>query len=290
MNRNSTRTQTSRMSERRDAPHPTSVAQVLACLLGFVLLLSGCRRSEPPRVREDQLVVFAAASLKDAFGKLAIEFQAAHPHVAVSFNFAGTQEIRTQLEQGAAADVFASADTRQMNLLVEAKRVLEPTVFAVNEPVLVVANDALKSLHSLAELPLAARIVIGAPEVPIGKYTLQILQNASQKYGADFPERVQAKVVSRELNVRQVLAKVSLGEADAGIVYRSDVTSAGKSVGVVTIPREVNVTAQYPIAVVRGAVHPTLAGDWCALVLSEKGQQILRAAGFGAPPLVEARR
>jgi len=264
--------------------------QLFAVMLGLLLLLQGCQRADAPAKRQDQLVVFAAASLREAFGKLALEFEEGHPHATVSFNFAGTQEIRTQLEQGAAADVFASADTRQMALLVEARRVESPSVFAQNEPVLVVAKDSVSSIRALSELPRAERIVIGAPEVPIGKYTLQILQNASQAYGANFSDRVQARVVSRELNVRQVLAKVTLGEADAGIVYRSDVGAAGQGVGVVTIPREINVTAQYPMALVRGAAHFALGSAWCALVLSDKGQAILRAAGFSPPPLVEAKR
>ena len=263
--------------------------QLFAVMFGLLLLLQGCQRADAPAKRQDQLVVFAAASLREAFGKLALEFEKGHPHAAVSFNFAGTQEIRTQLEQGAAADVFASADTRQMALLLEARRVESPTVFAQNEPVLIVARDSVSSIRALSELPRAERIVIGAPEVPIGKYTLQILRNASQAYGADFSERVQARVVSRELNVRQVLAKVTLGEADAGVVYRSDVGAAGPGVGVVTIPSEINVTAQYPMALVRGAAHFALGSAWCALVLSDKGQAILRAAGFSPPPLVEAK-
>jgi molybdate transport system substrate-binding protein len=127
--------------------------------------------------------------------------------------------------------------------------------------------------------------VIGTPEVPIGRYTLQILDRASvTPVGADFRSRVEARVVSRELNVRQVLAKVSLGEAQAGIVYRTDAQSARSQVTVVTIPPEINVTADYPIAVVTGTAHPTLARAFVDLVLSVEGQRALRSAGFLPSP------
>jgi molybdate transport system substrate-binding protein len=127
---------------------------------------------------------------------------------------------------------------------------------------------------------MAERIVIGVPEVPIGKYALQILDNASRSLGADFRARVEARIVSRELNVRQVLAKVALGEADAGIVYRTDIGTNRDNVSIVTIPPEMNVIAKYPIAVVRAAAHPKLAQQWVAFILSEPGQEILRGAGF----------
>ena len=149
---------------------------------------------------------------------------------------------------------------------------------------IVVARESVEKIRSLADLPSAERIVIGVPEVPIGRYTLQILDRASATaLGADFRARVEAKVVSRELNVRQVLAKVSLGEADAGIVYRTDARAARDGVGVVTIPLDVNVIAEYPIAVVSDAAHPALARDWVDFVVSVEGQRVLAKAGFIAP-------
>jgi len=270
---------------------------LLALALGVVLvhgMLQACSRpkSEPAPAghEEEKLVVFAAASLREGFGKMAEELKKSHASVTVAFNFAGTQEIRTQLEQGAVVDVFASADVRHMTALRDAGRVEAPTVFAENEPVVVVAKEKAGSIHRLADLPTAERIVIGAAEVPIGKYTLQILDKASRTLGADFRARVEARVVSRELNVRQVLTKVNLGEADAGIVYRSDLTSAGDNLSVVTIPSEINVIAKYPIAVVVGAAHSGLARDWVSLVLSDKGQDILRRFGFRSPSIAEAAR
>lgn len=261
-------------------------------LLAFVLVLftlSGCDSvgSEPAARAEAtrELIVFAAASLRECFGRMAAEFQQSHAGVTVVLNFAGTQELRTQLEQGAVVDVFASADLRHMAALRGAGRVAPPSIFATNEPIVVVAKESSTSIRALAELPNAARIVIGAAEVPIGKYTLQILDKASNTLGADFRARVEARVVSRELNVRQVLAKVKLGEADAGVVYRSELAGSESQVGVVAIPPEFNVVAEYPIAVVQGAPHQELAREWVAFVESSRGRAILRQAGFREPPM-----
>lgn len=257
-------------------------ALLLAPLM--ILAITGCKRSEPAApTQEDRLVVFAAASLRDAFTAMGEEFERTHPGVELTFNFAGTQELRTQLENGAAADVFASADQRHMEELVRASRVQGPVVFARNEPVLIVARESAATLKGLGELSGADRIVIGVPEVPIGRYTLQLLDKASAALGPDFRSRVEGKVVSRELNVRQVLAKVSLGEAQAGFVYRTDAISAGNRVGIVTLPPELNVIAEYPMGMVKGAAHPVLARAWIDFVLSADGQRALQRAGFIAP-------
>ncbi|NUQ75204.1 MAG: molybdate ABC transporter substrate-binding protein [Polyangiaceae bacterium] len=249
-------------------------------LLAITVAVGACRRLDSSVEREARLVVFAAASLRDVFTSIGDEFKRSHPGVELTYNFAGTQALRTQLEHGAAVDVFASADQRHMDELLGASRVTNPVVFARNEPVIVVSSEGKCSVRSLADLPNATRIVIGTPEVPIGRYTLQILDRAQTTLGADFRARVEAKVASRELNVRQVLTKVSLGEAQAGIVYRADALSAEGRVTVVHIPSEINVIAEYPIAVVNGAAHPQLARAWIDFVLSPEGQRVLTKAGF----------
>jgi molybdate transport system substrate-binding protein len=255
---------------------------VLAVLL--VLAFAGCKRVEPTsRVGEERIVVFAAASLREAFTTIGSDFKRAHPGVEVTFNFAGSQELRTALEHGAGSDVFASADTRHMEELVRASRVGAPTTFARNEPIVIVATEAATVIRSFADLPTAPRIIMGAPEVPIGQYTLLILDRASTNLAPDFRSRVEARVVSRELNVRQVLTKVSLGEAQAGFVYRTDAIAVGSQVGIVTIPSNINVIAEYPIAVVTDAAHPQLARAWIDLVLSPTGQRALHEAGFLPP-------
>src|SRR5262249_36740011 len=139
-----------------------------------------------PAAAEQKLVVFAAASLREAFSGLGEELKQTHPGLELSFNFAGSQELRTQIEQGAAADVFASADLKHMDALAQQKRVISPQVFARNEPVVVVARGEANPVRAFAQLPLAPRIVIGVPDVPIGRYTLQILDKANASLGADF--------------------------------------------------------------------------------------------------------
>jgi molybdate transport system substrate-binding protein len=228
-----------------------------------------------------ELRVFAAASLREPFSALARGFEAKHPGVTVAFNFAGSQELRLQLENGASADVVATADLRHMGALESAKLVDAPTLFARNELVIVLAKGQV--LSGLEALPSIKKLVIGAPEVPVGKYSLELLDRAGAVYGKDFRQRVEARVVSRELNVRQVLAKVALGEADAGIVYLSDARSAPAGVGVVSIPRAQNVLAAYPIARARGAAQPKLADEWIALVRSDEGRRVLVAGGFLPP-------
>ena len=228
------------------------------------------------------LTVAAASSLKEPFEDLGRKFESRHGDAVVRFSFAGSQELRVQLQQGAPADVFASADTRQMDLLAEGHLVVAPRVFAQNQLVVVVpAGDGARApLRSFAELPTVTRLVVAAPEVPAGRYFLEILDRTASRFGGDFRSRVLARVVSRELNVRQVLAKVALGEADAGVVYRTDVRAARGKVGVVAIPAEVSVPALYPIAALTASRAPDLARDFVALVTSPEGRAVLEAAGF----------
>ena len=256
---------------------------VLSALMLFVLH-AGLAVAAPPEASLGDgktLTVFAAASLRDVFGGLGATFERENPGAKVQFNFAGSQELRTQMENGAPADVFASADNKHMDAARKAGVVDAPKPFATNAPVIVVPADNPAKVTSLKDLASVKRLVIGTPEVPIGSYTLQILDKAKAQYGADFPARVQSKVVSRELNVRQVLTKVSLGEADAGIVYRTDARSAGDKVKVIEIPAELNVLAEYPIATVTKAPQPALARAWVALVTGPAGQAALKDAGFG---------
>ncbi|HET6146560.1 MAG TPA: molybdate ABC transporter substrate-binding protein [Polyangia bacterium] len=227
-----------------------------------------------------ELVVFEAASLRDAFARLIPRFERDNASTKVVTNAAGSQELRAQIEHGAAADVFASADRKHMDALAAQGLVVGPTVFTCNQAVVVVRRALAATVKTLADLPRVDRIVLGAPEVPIGHYTVEILKKAAATLGAEFPGRVDAKVVSRELNVRQVLAKVRLGEADAGVVYRSDAVAAADQVSVIAIPPELNVAAQYPIAQVKSAPHGDLARRWIELVKSPTGAAALREAGF----------
>lgn len=239
--------------------------------------------------RGEEVTVMAAASLRETFQDLAKQFEAKNPGAKVLISFAGSQELRTQIEKGARADVFASADTKHMAALEKAGLALAPQIFARNEPVIVVPKANPAGIKALADLPKASRLVIGTADVPIGTYTLQILDKANGSLGKDFKDRVLAKVVSRELNVRQVLAKVSLGEADAGVVYRTDAITALDKVEVITIPSGLNVSAEYPVAVLKGAPQAKLAQAFVGLLLSTEGQKRLAAAGFTSPNGVAAK-
>lgn len=227
-----------------------------------------------------ELVLFEAASLKDAFARLGVAFARDNAGVKIVTNAAGTQELRAQIEQGAAADVFASADREHMNALVASGLVTTPSVFACNELVVVVRPALAATVKTLADLPKVERIVVGAPEVPVGSYTQQVLGKAAAKLGVDFARGVERRIVSRELNVRQVLAKVLLGEADAAVVYRSDAASTHGKVSVVSIPTELNIVAEYPIAILRAAPHAELGRRWIELARSPEGAAALRETGF----------
>lgn len=265
------------------------VAHQLSFVLGLSVFV-GCSTPHPSKsVQMQSLSVFAAASLRGPFTALGEQFRSENPGVVINFNFAGTQELRTQIEHGAKADVFASADLRHMNELAETKQVQSSTVFVHNEPVIVVAKENAPQVKSLADLPSLERIVVGVPEVPIGRYTLQILERASALYGADFKTRVEAKICSRELNVKQVLAKVTLGEAQAGIVYRSDVVSLLDKVTIVPIDSKLNAICEYPIALVSSSTNPELGQRFISFVFSTDGQARLSKAGFSSPLLVASK-
>lgn len=254
--------------------------------------LAGCAPPVPatPAAVESpsgQLVVFAAASLTEAFEEMAAKFEAANPSAELVFNFGGSQQLAQQLAQGAPADVFASANKRQMQVVIEAGRVMSDTaqVFAGNRLVVIVPDDNPAGLAELLNLAKpGVKLVLAAPEVPVGGYTLEFLRRASDAPGftAVYSPTVLANVVSYEENVRAVLSKVTLGEADAGIVYSSD-APPDAAVGRIDIPDELNVLAAYPIAPVADAGQADLARRFIEYVLSAEGQAILSAHGFVAP-------
>jgi len=206
------------------------------------------------------LTVFAAASLTGSFGEIGKAFEAANPGVTVTFNFAGTQALATQLTQGAKADVFASANHTYMDNMVTANLVAagyKDFVTNVLEVILPANNPAnIQTLQDLAKPGL--KLVLEDKSVPAGAYSLTILGNMSKDpaYGSDFSSKVLANVVSNETDVKQVVAKVQLGEADAGIVYITDAIAA-PTLKTIVIPTNYNVVAKYPIAALTNARSPT---------------------------------
>jgi molybdate transport system substrate-binding protein len=220
-----------------------------------------------------EIKVFAAASLTAAFTKIGEQFTAANGGTKVTFNFAGSQALATQIQQGAPADVFASADIPNMGKVKDL--VGTPQNFASNLLAIVVEKGNPKGVKGLDDLASPdLKVVLAAEEVPAGKYAKQVLDQAG----------VAVKPVSQEDNVKAVVTKVSLGEADAGIVYVTDVTAGGDKVEGVDIPQDQNVTATYPIATVKASKAQVKAQAFMDLVLSDQGQQVLKQCGFLPPP------
>ncbi len=236
-----------------------------------------------------RLTVFAAASLTDAFNQMGKDLEAAHPGLTVEFNFAGSQALVTQLREGATADVFASAGQEPMDVAIAAGVVEgEPIRFTQNRLVIVVPRDNPGDVQTAADIGAPGlRLVLAAPDVPVGRYAwdaLCAMGEDAATYGAEFVGGVVANVASEENNVKAVLAKVRLGEADAGIVYATDVTpDVAAAVTVVEIPPTVNVIAAYPVAPVRGGT-PELAQAFIAYLLGPEGQATLQAFGFASIP------
>ena len=263
--------------------------RVLYLLVLFTLCLAGCApaTSPPPAPAPASrtLNVFAAASLTDAFTEIGKNFEAANPGVTVTFNFAGSQALRTQIEEGAPADVFASANITEIDALVTDGFIAKGSsqVFLNNKLIVILPAKNTATLTKLEDLAKPGiKIVLAAEEVPVGKYARQALDQMNAQFGADFKDKVLANVVSNEDNVKQVVAKVQLDEADAGIVYTSDAVAA-PDLKTIEIPAKLNVIAQYPIAVLRKSVKTNLATAFIEYILSTEGQSVLQKWGFASP-------
>jgi len=240
----------------------------------------------PPTATPEEvsLNVFAAASLTDAFKEIGNNFEAAHPGARVLFNFSGSQTLSTQLVQGAVADVFASANHTEMDKVVAANLAQKdaPKDFLTNKLLVILPKDNPANVQTLQDLARPdLKLVLADASVPAGKYARQILDNMSKEatFGSDFSTQVLANVVSNETDVKQVVAKVQLGEADAGIAYISDAVAA-PDLKTIAIPNNYNVIAKYPIAALINAPQSKLASDFVNFVLSAEGQAILKKWGF----------
>jgi molybdate transport system substrate-binding protein len=230
------------------------------------------------------LTVFAAASLTDAFEAIEQELEAANPGLSITYNFGGSQALVTQLEEGAQADVFASANLAQMEAATEANLVTStPVPFVHNRLAIVTPADNPADIASAADLGKEGiLLVLAQADVPAGRYAREsvcLMASNTATYGSDFVQRVAANVVSEEEDVRDALAKVAFGEADAGIVYVSDAVAAGDQVHMVDIPEEVNVIATYPAAVLADG-DQVLGSAFIAYLLSGEGQALLERYGF----------
>ncbi len=244
---------------------------MVGAVAGALLLAGACAGPGPGSVT---LTVLAAASLTDAFTTLGQRFEAGHPEANVVFSFAGSSSLAEQVRAGAPADVVATADEATMDRLVAEDLVERPEVFARNRLAIVVARGDPRAIRSLPDLGRPeVTLVLCSVEVPCGALAARVLERAG----------VDPRPKSYEPNVKAVVSRVAMGEADAGIVYATDVVAAGGSVAAVEIPPEQNLTTSYPVAAVKAAGAPATARSFVSFVLSEEGRQVLAGAGFSVP-------
>jgi molybdate transport system substrate-binding protein len=239
----------------------------------ILVLVTGCgSRDESPH---STITVFAAASLKKTFTKIGQQFETDNPGTTVEFSFAGSSDLVTQLTQGAQADVFASADTKNMDKAAQAGLLTgDPVNFASNTLTVAVAPGNPKSLRTFRDLEKpGVSVVVCAPQVPCGSGTQKVEQAAG----------VELSPVSEESSVTDVLNKVTSGQADAGVVYVTDAAGAGDKVTAVPIPEAAGAVNTYPIAPLKQSQNPAVATNFVDAVTGEVGQKILSAAGFGKP-------
>ncbi|MGZ2358676.1 molybdate ABC transporter substrate-binding protein [Streptomyces sp. 372A] len=246
-----------------------------ALVVGLLAPLTACGGGDDTAKGEDtaaDLTVLAASSLTDVFKEAGAAYEREHPGTKVTFSFAGSQELAAQVGQGAPADALVTADTKTMDGLKSDTGT--PTVIAKNRLVIATGKgnpEKVENLKDLADPGL--KVVLAAPEVPVGRYSKQILD----------AQKITVKPVSQEPNVRAVLSKVQLGEADAGLVYRTDVASAAGKVDSVDIPDEQNAVASYPAATLKAGKHGAAAEAFVKWLSSPEAQKILTGAGFQQP-------
>jgi molybdate transport system substrate-binding protein len=256
--------------------------QWLAAVAALVALVGTTAAGAVPAAQAKKLsgtiTVSAAASLTEAFTKMGADFQKANPDTTVTVNFAASSALVQQIQGGAPADVFASADGTNMQKLVSGGQVkAEPTVFAANELTIVVKQGNPKRVKSLADLADLDVVSFCADAVPCGKYAQQALSGA----GVTIPP----EKITRGADVKTTLAAVSTGDADAAIVYATDAKAAGTSVQSVRIPAWLNVYAIYPIAPIATSTNQDLANAWIEYTVSPAGKKALQSFGFLPPPL-----
>lgn len=268
----------------------TSLISLAAGITILALLAAaGCTAAQPVTQQERQkteITVFAAASLSGAMTGIAKEYEAAHPDTRIVLNFDGSQALRTQLEQGARADLFLSANTKHMTALQGEGLIVNDSVrvFVKNRLALMVPKDNRANITGLSDLATPGiRLVIGTKEVPFGEYTRQALGKMANDpaFGPEYTSAVMKNVVSEDPAVTALVAKIRLGEADAGIAYASDVSEGDKAlVTMLPIPDRYNVIAEYPLGIVQESTAKDQATAFAQFITSSEGNAILTRYGF----------
>mgnify|MGYP001335435728 CR=1 FL=1 len=253
-----------------------------ACTVAVAL--AGCGNSTSTAQPTTTITVFAAASLSSVFPAIADGLHKTHPEIAVRFNFAGSQTLVTQIESGAPADVFASADQAHMNALTSESKVQAPVVFTRNKLVIIVPATNPASISQPFDLARSGvKLDVAAPAVPAGASARIMLAKLAAQPGAPpgFVAQAMHNVVSQEDNVEAVVTRIALGEADAGIVYVSDLsTPNGGKVHSIAIPDAANVINVYPVAVVSSSSHTAAANQFVDFLTGSEGQDLLRQHDF----------
>ncbi|VVB69968.1 Bacterial extracellular solute-binding protein [uncultured archaeon] len=255
--------------------------RILAAMLAALFLVASAGIAEESK----ELTVFTAASLTGAFGEIGQMYKN-ETNIPVAFNFDGSQALRTQLENGAYADIFVSANKKQMNAVEESGLMNNSsvTVFTKNKLSLIVPRENPAKISNLSDLAKpGVKIVMGTKDVPVGDYALQIISKLGNDsaYGPDYKAKVLANVISQETTVNYVVTKVALGEADVGFAYISDVTEdLASKVDKVDIPDKYNIIAEYPMGIMLDSKYPAESQKFMNLVMSDSGKAVLERYGF----------
>ena len=255
--------------------------RIIGVMIAVLLLAASAGYAQEPK----ELTVFTATSLTGAFSEIGQMYKN-ETNISVSFNFDGSQALRAQIENGAYADVFASANQKQMKAIENDGLMNNSSIviFTKNKLSLIVPKGNPAKIVNLSDLAKPGlKIVMGTKDVPVGDYALQILSKLSNDsaYGPDYKTKVLANVISQETNVNYVVTKVALGEADVGFAYVSDITkNLTSKVDKIDIPDEYNVVAQYPMGVLLESKYPVESQEFISRVLSDKGKAVLEKYGF----------
>jgi molybdate transport system substrate-binding protein len=255
--------------------------QTFVAFLVAIALTTSTGMAEQPK----ELTVFCAASLKGAFDEIGQMYRN-ETSINVAFDFDGSQLLRSQIENGAYANIFVSANKKQMDLLKNKGFMNNSSVsvFTKTKPVIIVPKNNPAKIENISDLAKNdLKVVIGTKDVPIGDYTLQILARLANDsaFGPEFKKKFMANVVSQEINVNYITSKVALGEADAGIAYDSDITKdLAAKITKIEIPDKYNVIAEYPMGILKQSKYPAQAQEFINLVKSDRGMAVLEKYGF----------